>query len=178
MQEQLRRLWNIYATVRYPPLVRLPVAARRRRFLAEGGLVWAAFAGAGAALFLAAYWLIPIILPPSYTSSLGVMGLLIAALVVSIPGSLAELYFRMQQDERRQYLLRIASAVVGVLAPAVLVLRWGAYGAASGRLLASLAFSIVGVGLFLGDRAHQKTADAAQTTQNEIASPPKNGDSQ
>lgn len=80
------------------------------------------------------------------------MDWLITIFVVSIPGFLAETYFRTEQNEKRQYLIRIVAAIVGVAAPTLLVFRWGAYGALAGRLLASIILSLIGIWLFFKDR--------------------------
>ncbi len=155
--EQIRRLWGIYLAVRYPPLVRLPIELRRRRFVIEGGLVWVGLIGAGFAIALLAHWLIPIVLPPNYASSLGYMDLLIVTVLVGVPGGLAETYFRTEQDERQQYRMRLVAALVGVTAPALLIFRWGAYGAAAGRMLANLVLSAVGVALFIRAQSGHKS---------------------
>jgi O-antigen/teichoic acid export membrane protein len=147
--EQFKKLWNIYVTVRYPPLVRLAVEPRRRRMIAEGAFVWTAFLGLGLLVALLAHWLVPLVLPAAYASSLVYMDLLIATAVAAVPGSIAEMYFRTQQDEKRQYQLRIFSAIAGSLVLLVFALRWGAYGAAAGRLVSSIILSALGAWLFL-----------------------------
>ncbi|MEW5871410.1 MAG: oligosaccharide flippase family protein [Chloroflexota bacterium] len=147
--EQFRRLWMIYLSVRYPPLVRLPERQRRRRILYEGLLVWAGFAFSAAALYLLAHWLIPLILPPNYASSIVYIGWLAAIFVVGIPGFLAETYFRTRQDEKSQYLLRITAAIFGVALPALLLPTWGIIGVMAGRFLASLILSLCGTALFV-----------------------------
>lgn len=149
--EQIKRLWGIYVTVRYPPLVRLPLPQRRRQLLLEGGLVWLTFGLICLGMSLLGHWLIPLLLPPAYRSSLQYLDLFSLAMALSIPGGLAEIFFRTQQDERRQYILRAVSTGVGVAAPALLIFFWGAFGAAVGRLLANLAFSLTGVWLFFRD---------------------------
>jgi O-antigen/teichoic acid export membrane protein len=116
--------------------------------LIEGCLLTLAFFATGLVVTLLAHWLIPIVLPPSYVRSLGYMDILIATFVIGVPGAMSEIYFRTQQDEKSQYMLRTVAAVVGVIAPFLLVLRWGAYGAATGRFLASLALSVFGIWLF------------------------------
>jgi O-antigen/teichoic acid export membrane protein len=156
--EQFKRLWGIYVSVRYPPLVRLPVPARRRRFIREGGLVWVSFTGLGILVALAAHLLVPLILPPSYASSLGYMDILIATVLVGLPGALAEQYFRTQQDQGRQYQMRVLAAAVGVAAPALLILPFGAYGAAAGRLVANLVLSVLGIWLFLREPVSAETS--------------------
>lgn len=146
--EQFKRLWGVYLSVRYPPLVRLPIFRRRRRILIEGGIIWLGFAIAGIGLGALTHWLIPIVLPSVYTSSLQYVNWLIAAFVVGIPGYFAETYFRTQQDERRQYIMRGTAAVFGVAMPASLVIVAGAVGVAIGRFVGSLVLSLIGVGLF------------------------------
>jgi len=146
--EQFRRLWGIYVAVRYPKLVLMPVECRRKRFVSEGSIIFFGFIILGCVVSLLGQWLIPLVLPSSYVSSLGYMYLLIASVVAGTPGSLAETYFRTQQDEKSQYKMRIVSAIVGVVAPFLLVYHWGAYGAATGHLVANITYSSVGVWFF------------------------------
>jgi O-antigen/teichoic acid export membrane protein len=148
VQEQIKRLWNIYVTVRYPTLVKIPNQERWGRFLYEGILVWSIFIAAGLIIALIAHWLIPVILPPSYVSSLGYLDILVATVIIGIPGGLTELYFKTYQDAKTQYMMRTIAAVFGVLAPLTLVFFLGAYGAAAGRLVANLVLSILGVAFF------------------------------
>ena len=152
-QGQLKRLWAIYISLRYPPLVRMSIEKRRRRFIFEGGVVFVLFIGIGIAAAILAYLLVPIILPVSYANSLGYIYILIASTLVGIPGGLSELYFRTNKDEKRQYIIRTLAAIIGVIAPVIMVFQWGAYGAAAGRFLANFLFSIVGVFLFLKNHA-------------------------
>ena len=57
--EQFKRLWNVYLSVRYPPLVRLTEKRRRRRIVIEGSIIWLGFVVTGLILSLLAHWLIP-----------------------------------------------------------------------------------------------------------------------
>jgi O-antigen/teichoic acid export membrane protein len=148
---QFKNLWTVYYTVRYPPLVRLPMARRRRRMVMETGVVWAGSALVGLVAGAALWVLVPIILPQEYASSLPFISWLLAAFVVSIPGFFAETYFRTQQDERSQYLLRGVAAVSGVVLPSLLIVFWQAYGVVVGRFIASLVLSAVGGYLFWKD---------------------------
>ena len=149
---QFKRLWAVYYAVRYPPLVRLPLARRRRRMMLEMGVVWAGFILVGLATGAGLWVLVPVILPREYSSSLPFIGWLLAAFVVSIPGFFAETYFRTRQDERSQYLLRGAAAVSGVVLPSLFILFWKAYGVVVGRFVTSLVLSVLGVLLFLKDQ--------------------------
>lgn len=148
IQEQLRRLWAIYMTVRYPPLVRLSVMQRRQRLIIEGGIVWFGFFCTGVIVALLAKWLIPIILPSGYTSSLVYVDWLLATVVMSVPGFLAHFYFRMQQDEQSQYILRGIGAVFGVILPAILIFPLKGEGVVIGRFLSGAILSLVGMWLF------------------------------
>jgi O-antigen/teichoic acid export membrane protein len=148
---QFKRLWSVYYSVRYPPVVRLPLARRRRRMIFETGVVWAGFAGLGLAAALGLWVLVPIILPPEYRTSLPIINWLLATFVISVPGFFAEMYFRTQQDERSQYVLRGVAAVCGIILPLVFILLWGVRGVVVGRFAASLIFSAVGLWLFLRD---------------------------
>lgn len=147
VQEQIRRLWNIYISLRYPGLARLDTSIRARNFFFEGLLVWIAFIFIGLGLFLLSFWLIPVILPASYTNSLGYLAILIAAGIIGMPGGLSEIYFRTYETTRPQYVMRSISATIGIFAPLALVVPFGAYGAAGGHLLANLALSITGLAL-------------------------------
>jgi O-antigen/teichoic acid export membrane protein len=148
---QFKRLWTVYYAVRYPPLVRLPLARRRRRMVLEMGVVWAGFILVGLAAGVGLWVLVPIILPQEYGSSLPFISWLLAAFVVSIPGFFAETYFRTRQDERSQYLLRGAAAVSGVVLPSLFIIFWQAYGVVVGRFVAGLALSVAGIFLFIQD---------------------------
>jgi len=148
---QFKRLWAVYYAVRYPPLVRLPLAQRRRRMVLEMGVVWAGFILLGLVTSAALWVLVPVILPREYVSSLPFISWLLAAFVVGIPGFFAETYFRTRQDERSQYLLRGAAAVSGVVLPSLFILFWQAYGVVVGRFVSSLALSIAGIFLFIRD---------------------------
>ncbi|MCB0121905.1 MAG: oligosaccharide flippase family protein [Caldilineaceae bacterium] len=145
---QIKTLWGVYLSVRYPVFVRLALARRRRRMLWEGGLVWVGFAITGGMLYLVALWLIPLLLPDSYRSSLPYIGLLILAFLTLLPGAFVEVYFRTEQDQRQQYILRGASATAGVLLPSLMISNWGVIGVAFGRILAGVVFSVVGLWLF------------------------------
>jgi O-antigen/teichoic acid export membrane protein len=150
VSEQMKRLWSIYIMIRYPPLVRMPLVHRRRRFIIEGAIIAVGFLFMGAVLAVMAYWLIPVFLPESYSSSLGYMYWLIASFVVLVPGALAETYFRTLQNERQQYAMRVVGAVTSLITPLVLLKlsNLGPYSIAIGRFLANLVFSVWGVWLF------------------------------
>lgn len=141
---QFKRLWSIYVSVRYPPLVRLPKPRRLRRIVAESFLCIAAFCIFGVATYGAIRWLIPLVLPASYAQSVNYSAWLIIAFVCLIPGAFAEIFFRTEQDERTQYWLRGVSAVAGLIIPLPLIYIWGTQGLLVGRVLTSITFSIFG----------------------------------
>lgn len=149
---QLRQLWSIFLSIRYPPLARMPLAQRRRRFVLEGIFICSALAGAGLLLVLASYWFIPLLLPPSYSTSIYFITWLTAITLTGLPGGIAEIYFRTQQDERHQYQMRIFGAITSIIFPLLLLLRWEVDGILIGRLVSNLLFSIFGVWLFIVDR--------------------------
>jgi O-antigen/teichoic acid export membrane protein len=149
---QFKRLWAVYYAVRYPPLVRLSLARRRRRMVLEMGVVWAGFVLLGLAVGAGLYVVMPILLPQEYVTSLPFINWLLAVLVIGIPGGFAEMYFRTQQDEKRLYMMRITAAVVGVAAPIVFISHWGACGVMFGRFLTNCTLSILGMWLFLRRR--------------------------
>jgi len=146
---QFKRLWAVYYAIRYPPLVRLPLARRRRRMVLEMGVIWAGFILLGLAAGVGLWALVPVILPREYGSSLPFISWLLAAFVVGIPGFFAEMYFRTRQDERSQYLLRVAAAISGVVLPSLFIIFWQAYGVVVGRFVASLVLSATGIFLFI-----------------------------
>jgi O-antigen/teichoic acid export membrane protein len=148
-QSQLKQLWIIYQSVRYPALVRRPTHLRRRRLVWEGLLALFGFAMAGIAVAILAYWLVPLIFPASYAGSVAYINWLILAFVISVPGYLVEVYFRTEQEEKPQYLLRSVAALAGVVLPAGLMLRWGIQGVLVGRTIAAVTFSALGVWLFV-----------------------------
>ena len=141
---QIKRLWGIFSMTRYPSLVRMPLEKRQKRFIIEGTVIFFGFAFIGVLASAAAHLFVPIFLPAVYLSSLIYIDLLIASFVVAVPGFLIELYFRSLQDERRQYILRIFAAIIGVILPSIFILLWGGIGAAVGRFISSLGFSLIG----------------------------------
>jgi O-antigen/teichoic acid export membrane protein len=151
VHDQLKRIWMVYYTVRYPPLVRLSFARRRRRITVETAVMWTLFSLLALAAGLALRVLIPIVLPREYSSSLPFIYILLAAFAAGVPGFFAEMYFRTKQDERRLYIMRGVAAVSGVVLPATFIFFWGALGVAFGRLIASMTLSIVGGVLFFKD---------------------------
>ncbi len=156
VNEQLKRLWNIYFMVRYPPLVRMPLTRRRRRLLLEGIIIWLGFIALGLILAIAAHWLIPVLLPATYTSSLGYINWLIVAFIASVPGIFAELYYRSVQDEKRLYWLRGITAFVSVTLSIVLLKPLGVFGVLLARLSSSITLSVIGIFLFWYDGRHQR----------------------
>jgi O-antigen/teichoic acid export membrane protein len=153
VSNQFKTLWNVYLSVRYPIFVRMETNRRRRQMLWEGGLVWVGFIGAGLLLWLTAYWLIPLLLPPSYMSSLPYIGWLILAFLTLLPGAFVEVYFRTEQDQRQQYVLRGVAAVAGLLLPAAFLPIWNITGIVIGRVLAGAIFSIFGLWSFRRNRS-------------------------
>ncbi len=95
-----------------------------------------------------AYFLIPIILPKDYITSLNYMVVLLVATLAGTPGGLVEMYYRTQEDQKSQYWIRGFGAIVGIIFPAILVIKYGAIGAAGGRLVANFLFSLFGLYLF------------------------------
>lgn len=145
---QFRSLWSIYLSIRYTPLVQMSVVKRRQHFLIEGALIWFTFILLAFVVYGIAYWFIPVVLPPSYRSSLPYVGWLSAIMLIGIPGGIVETYFRTQQNEKPQYTMRIIGAVTSLLLPALLMASWGVTGVMVGRLLSNGIFSGVGLWLF------------------------------
>lgn len=153
-----QRLWKIYNTVRYPPLVRLPLVRRRRQMVLEMGVVWAGFIMLGLAAGAGLWVLVPVILPQEYGSSLPFIGWLLATFVASVPGLFAQMYFQTRQDERSLYLLRGTAAAGGVVVPSLFIFFWKAYGVVVGRFVAGLALSVAGIYLFVQDIRRDREA--------------------
>ncbi len=148
MQGQLKQLWTIYLSIRYPPLVRMPTVRRHRRLLLEGSLVLIGFCACGLGLVVVAAWIVPVLFPPSYAQSLPYLAWLVAIFVAGIPGYFVEVWFRTEQREVQQYTLRGVAAVSGVVLPAILMFYWGVPGVFAGRLASSLIFSGFGIWQF------------------------------
>ena len=157
--EQMKRLWNVYVTVRYPPLVKLELKKRQRRILFEGAAALLIFLAMAIGISLLSHIFIPIILPPSYLSSLKYIDWLIFAFVFSVPGFMIEIYFRTQQDERHLYMIRGAAAVIGSITPAVLITTIGVDGIAIGRFLSAGMLSAFGLYLFRSEYMRTKATD-------------------
>ncbi len=102
-----------------------------------------ALTGTSILISLLAHWLVPVLLPPSYAGSLVYMDILFVAILAAMPGNMVEMFFRTEQDERSQYIIRGTSAVWGVVFPVIFLFLFGAIGAAIGRIFANLAFSII-----------------------------------
>lgn len=163
LQSQMKNFWTIYLSVRYPPLVRMPHAQRRRRMVWEAALVTLGFAGMAVLLGGAAALVLPWILPPSYASLLPYLNWLLAIFVLSVPGYFAEVYFRTEQDNRRQYLMRGAAAVLGIVIPLTLLPSLGLQAIFWGRAGAALLFSLLGLGLAAVYRAPAPTSAEIET---------------
>ncbi len=144
---QFRTLWGIYINVRYPPLARMAVARRRRRMALEGGVIFMGFVALGFAVYALGAWLIPLILPPEYQSSIPFIGWLTAVTLAGTPGGIAEVYFRTVEKQRPQYQMRLVGMVAGLALPAALLIPWGLAGLLGGRLAANILFSIYGIHL-------------------------------
>lgn len=142
---QIKRLWSVYLTIRYPSFVRRARDLRRQRMLREGIVVWLGFAGIGVILALLIHWIVPIVLPSSYINSVKYMNWLIAAFVVSIPGFFAETYLRTEKDEKRLYILRAVAAIPGLILPVLFISSWGVTGVLFGRFLSGIILSISGI---------------------------------
>jgi O-antigen/teichoic acid export membrane protein len=149
VQEQLRKLWGIYSTLRYPVLVKMSYVSRKMRIIKEGIVVFFGMTVAGVLIVLLSYWLIPLLLPESYLRSIQYIPVLIAAVLVGIPGGITEMFFKMNEDARSQYSMRVFGAIFGILAPLIFLSKFGALGAAYGRMIANLLFSVIGIILFI-----------------------------
>ncbi len=149
VSEQFKRLWVIYVNLRYPPLVRMAPLQRIKRIWIEGIIVWGGFFGIMMVGLLFAHLLIPIILPANYSNSLIFIDLLSIGAVIGVPGMIIELYFRMKQQAKPQYYIRVTAAFVNLIIPYFLILSYGAQGAAVGKIIANLSMTIVGLFLII-----------------------------
>lgn len=156
VQEQLRKLWGIYSTIRYPVLVKMSFAARKIQMVKEGMLVFLGMSAAGILIVILSYWLIPLLLPESYALSIEYIPVLIAAVLVGVPGGISEMFFKMNEDSKSQYKMRVFGAVFGIVAPLIFLSKFGALGVAYGRLIANLLFSVVGIILLMQSKSGDK----------------------
>jgi O-antigen/teichoic acid export membrane protein len=152
--EQLKRLWNIYLTIKYPKLVRIPLPGRWNQFIREGFYVFLSFLVAGGIIAMAAFWLIPILLPAAYSGSILLVWLMCISFIVNIPAAIAETYFRTQQDQKHQYYLRLSGIITGISFSLLLLPKWGVYGVAGGKILSAAAQSMIGSLLFFRNHHH------------------------
>lgn len=159
VSNQFKTLWGVYTSIRYPVFVRMTRGRRRRQFIYEGALICLGFVGAGVVGFMVIAAVIPWLLPASYAASIPYIGALIPAFLLMLPGAYAEMYFRTEQDQRRQYVMRIVALVVSVVVSLLLAPYWGITGIIVGRLSASAVFSLLGLGLFWRMPAGDVVAD-------------------
>jgi len=170
--DQFKRLWVMYYAVRYPPLVRMPLALRRARLMFEATAAVGIFFVLAAVAGAVSWWLIPVILPADYASSRPLMLVLLGAFVAGVPGLFADVYFRSQQNERAQYVMRGIGGVSGVVLPAVLMLFFGVFGVALGRLAAAVVNSVAGTVLFLRDSDGDVGGTASVDASSEVGDEP------
>jgi O-antigen/teichoic acid export membrane protein len=159
---QMRVLWNIFLALRYPVFVRLPVLRRQRRMRLEGALALVGFAGVGVVAWFAAALLIPLLLPASYSAAIPYIAWLFASFVVSVPGYMIETYFRTEQDERRQYLLRVSTLLPSLLIPFLMLQQWGLQGILWGRVIASVVYTVAAVAVALWARPGAQSRDLTE----------------
>ncbi|MGL4648703.1 MAG: lipopolysaccharide biosynthesis protein, partial [Caldilineaceae bacterium] len=142
---QMRVLWNIFLGVRYPVFVRMEAARRRHRMRWEGALATAGFAFASLLGWLAAALAITWLLPASYQAAIPYIPWLLASFVITVPGAMIETYFRTEQDERRQYFLRVSTLAPSVIIPLLMLQAWGVQGILWARVLVSIIFTLTAV---------------------------------
>lgn len=147
--EQFKRLWMIYTSIRYPPLVRIERNRRIRRIWLEGSIVWVGFIGVMICVIILAHFFIPIILPSYYQGSIQLIDLLSFGYIASVPGLISDIYFRMEQKPKQQYIIRVSAALINIICPILLIPAYGVQGAAIGKILANITMSVVGVILFI-----------------------------
>ena len=145
---QLKRLWTIYYGVSYPRILGLSSEDRWRQVWREMRLATPAFVLISLATAAVLTLIVPWLFSAKYISSLPYVWVLIGAFVVTVPGGFAEMYFRLEEREWALYRIRVVAAVAGVALPVVFLIIWGPLGAAAGRLVANLLFSVFGCVLF------------------------------
>ncbi len=153
VSNQLRTIWSVYSSIRYPPLARMTKERRRRHLLWEGLGICLLLGAASVVIYIGCWWIIPILLPPTYASSLYSIGWLMAIVVIGTPGGIVEWYFRIQQLHQPQYMMRAVGATASVLLPVFLLQYWGIDGIMIGRFLGNLLFSVFGLWMFLRDKS-------------------------
>ncbi|MBX3011965.1 MAG: lipopolysaccharide biosynthesis protein [Caldilineaceae bacterium] len=148
VSNQLRTIWSVYSSIRYPPLARMSTEQRRHRLVWEGAAICLLLSFFAGALYIGAWWAIPLLLPPTYATSLAVIGWLLIITIVGTPGGIVEWYFRIEQMHQPQYQMRAVGAVASILLPLLLLPNWGLNGVMGGRLLGNLLFSLFGIWQF------------------------------
>jgi O-antigen/teichoic acid export membrane protein len=128
-------------------------ATRKIKIVKEGFFVFFGMTAAGILIILLSYWLIPLLLPESYVRSIQFIPVLIAAVLVGIPGGISEMFFKMNEDSKSQYTMRVCGAIFGIVAPLIFLSKFGAIGAAYGRLIANLLFSVAGIILIIKSKS-------------------------
>jgi O-antigen/teichoic acid export membrane protein len=154
VSEQFKRLWQIYTSIRYPPLVRMQTERRIKRIWLEGLVIIAGFIGVFICVVILSHIFIPIILPANYSNSIVLIDLLSFSFIAGLPGMIIEIYFRTEQKPKQQYYLRISAAIVNMIIPYLLILKMGVQGAALGKIIANATMSITGIILFIIETKH------------------------
>ncbi len=147
--EQFKRLWLIYTSIRYPPLVRISTERRIKRIWFEGIAIWGGFIIVLIGVVILSHVFIPIILPANYSNSIVLIDLLSFSFIAGLPGMIIEMYFRTEQKPKQQYYLRISAAIVNLIIPYMLIISMGVQGAAIGKIIANTTMSITGIILFI-----------------------------
>lgn len=140
---QFKSLWQVYYSIRYPAFVRFEGVQRRRRMSIEMVVVFLGFAGLWVIGFIGLTFLIPILFPAEYSSSLPFIGWLMGAFAVSVPAYFAEIYFRTFQNEAYQFRLRGYSAFFNILLPILFFQFWQAEGIVIGRFSSGIVMALI-----------------------------------
>jgi O-antigen/teichoic acid export membrane protein len=148
---QVKRLWSVYYGVRYPPLVRLPIPQLRHRLIREAVIIWIGFLVLGVLVGVGLWFMIPIIFPPEYRTSLPFICGLLVVIIIGVPGGFAEMYFRIRQNNQRLYWLRLTAGIGGIIFPTILIFVWQGFGVVIGRILSNLLLSVLGIIFFIFD---------------------------
>ena len=72
------------------------------------------------------------------------------------------MYFRVEENQRSLYIIRVVSAVVGVVLPPLLLVIWGPLGVPVGRAGANTIYSVAGFALYRQHRTHAYATEELQ----------------
>lgn len=145
---QVKGLWSVYYTIRFPHLVNMEDEFRRKRLITEISILTFMFAGFALAVGLVYGLAIGWVFPQEYEGSTKYVYWLCFIFSVGVPGFGAETYFRSTTNQSAQSTMRLVAALTNVVVSISLVWWWSDIGILIGRLSSNIALSITGTILF------------------------------